>query len=98
MLRRLLASLFSGCIHSRTTFPLTPRRRASNTARFTPSSPYVVCLDCGREFDYDWRTMRRGAERGRSPDTADPVSGDVTDPRDIDVLRAISYLDWERRR
>jgi hypothetical protein len=23
---------------------------------------YVVCLDCGAKFPYDWATMRRGKE------------------------------------
>ncbi len=22
------------------------------------SQPYVVCLDCGKHFDYDWSRMR----------------------------------------
>jgi hypothetical protein len=22
------------------------------------SRPYVVCLDCGKHFDYDWANMR----------------------------------------
>lgn len=22
------------------------------------SRPYVVCLDCGKHFDYDWNNMR----------------------------------------
>ena len=44
-----------GCSHRRTTFPLTP----AGTTR-----TYIACLDCGREFYYDWRTMRAGAERG----------------------------------
>jgi len=22
------------------------------------SHPYVVCLDCGKRFDYDWNNMR----------------------------------------
>ncbi len=22
------------------------------------SQPYVVCLDCGKHFDYDWSNMR----------------------------------------
>jgi hypothetical protein len=35
-------------------------------AGFTPApgaarhSTYVVCLDCGKEFDYDWEGMRVG--------------------------------------
>jgi hypothetical protein len=26
---------------------------------------YVTCLNCGREFDYDWQKMVRGKERVR---------------------------------
>ena len=58
MLQSLLNTLFS-CSHQRTTFPLTPGRK--NTA---PSAPrlntYVVCLECGKEFAYDWEGMRIG--------------------------------------
>jgi len=28
----------------------------SNASKAT----YVVCLDCGKEFDYDWQEMRIG--------------------------------------
>jgi hypothetical protein len=53
-------SFFMGCTHSRTTFPITPLR-----ANFSPVSgqrhgTYVVCLDCGKEFAYDWAEMRIG--------------------------------------
>jgi hypothetical protein len=46
-----------GCWHKRTTFPITNRnghRRSDNAQRGT----YVVCLDCGKEFAYDWQKMR----------------------------------------
>jgi len=57
MLGSLLNSLF-GCSHQRTTFPLTPgHRMASATHRH---GTYVVCLDCGQEFRYDWKEMRLG--------------------------------------
>jgi len=57
MLGSLLNSLF-GCSHQRTTFPLTPSHRmASATHRH---GTYVVCLDCGQEFRYDWKEMRLG--------------------------------------
>ena len=43
---------FWGCQHKRTTFPIT-----------TPKRPtYVVCLDCGKEFSYDWAQMKQGKE------------------------------------
>lgn len=43
---RLLDYLF-GCSHPKTTFPQTIR--AGGTKR-----TYIVCLDCGREWDYAW--------------------------------------------
>ena len=51
-----------GCAHRRTTFPITPSRKSgrlplSGAAR---RGTYVVCLDCGKEFGYDWAEMRIG--------------------------------------
>jgi hypothetical protein len=58
MFQTLFNALFS-CSHQRTTFPLTPGRRTA-----APSAnrlgTYVVCLDCGKEFAYDWESMRVG--------------------------------------
>jgi hypothetical protein len=61
MLHSLVNTLF-GCAHSRTTFPMTPgRRNGAITAKNTTHlGTYVVCLDCGKEFTYDWKTMRVG--------------------------------------
>jgi hypothetical protein len=53
----LLNAIF-GCSHRRTTFPLTPARRVGKSN--SRNGTYVVCLDCGREFDYDWQEMRIG--------------------------------------
>ncbi|MGA2771104.1 MAG: hypothetical protein ABSG26_09850 [Bryobacteraceae bacterium] len=53
MLQSILNALF-GCSHQRTTFPLTAGRK--NGA----SRTYVVCLDCGKEFAYNWADMRIG--------------------------------------
>jgi hypothetical protein len=58
-----LVSLFNalfGCSHQHTTFPLTPARKVA-TASSGPSArlgTYVVCLDCGQEFRYNWKAMR----------------------------------------
>jgi RNase P subunit RPR2 len=57
MLASLLNSLF-GCSHRRTTFPLTPSRKMASTSN--RHGTYVVCLDCGQEFRYDWKAMRVG--------------------------------------
>ncbi len=35
--------------------------------------PYVVCLDCGGQFAYDWKEMRVG-ERLDRPDRRQPQS------------------------
>jgi hypothetical protein len=41
----------------------SPRRKASASEPWEripdqSSQPYVVCLDCGKHFDYDWSRMR----------------------------------------
>jgi hypothetical protein len=51
-----LLDFFFRCPHRRTTFPLTPARKA--TASGQRHGTYIVCLDCGREFAYNWQEMR----------------------------------------
>jgi hypothetical protein len=57
----MLSSLFDavfGCRHARYSFPITVRpgyRRAISSQR---TGTYVACLDCGKEFKYDWQEMR----------------------------------------
>jgi hypothetical protein len=57
MIDSLLNTVFF-CSHKRTTFPLTPKRgdRVPEAAKRTGT--YVVCLDCGKEFPYNWRELR----------------------------------------
>jgi len=59
MFNTLFSTLF-GCAHNRTTFPITPSRK-SILADNSRKSTYVVCLDCGKEFDYNWKEMRIGS-------------------------------------
>jgi hypothetical protein len=62
MLQTFLDSLF-GCSHPRTTFPITRGRKslgAHATATAAANRTYVVCLDCGKEFSYDWKSMSVG--------------------------------------
>jgi hypothetical protein len=62
-----LIDLFFGCRHSRYSFPLTIRagaRRSTNSARV---GTYVVCLDCGREFNYDWQQMKFARAEAAKP-------------------------------
>lgn len=49
MIDRLL-NVLGICQHSRTTFPQSPRGRYDVAA-------HITCLECGREFEYDWETM-----------------------------------------
>ncbi len=54
-----LADWLYGCSHRRTTFPITLRASVSaDGQRGTQAETYVVCLECGRHFAYDWTTMR----------------------------------------
>lgn len=63
-----------GCPHNHLSFPIVTREATREAARqaaddSTPDSPprppqpHVTCLDCGREFWYDWKQMRRLAAR-----------------------------------
>ncbi len=54
-----IADLLFGCWHRRRSFPITAKRgqrRGSEAALQTGT--YTVCLDCGKEFAYDWQQMR----------------------------------------
>src|SRR5712692_1673099 len=42
------------CSHRRTTFPMTPVDKTGATT----GGAYVVCLECGKQFSYDWEQMR----------------------------------------
>lgn len=50
-----LLNFLVGCSHSTTSFPLTTRRKLDNHA--SRIETYVVCLECGKEFEYDWVQM-----------------------------------------
>jgi hypothetical protein len=57
-----------GCWHLRYSFPITvkPGVRRNKAAALTGT--YVACLDCGKEFAYDWQEMKvvTGAQRQTS--------------------------------
>jgi len=48
-----------GCAHHRCTFPMTATRDIHDGASGQPLVfTYVVCLECGKEFRYDWQQMK----------------------------------------
>jgi hypothetical protein len=49
---------FFGCWHSNYSFPLTVRPGFRRNSAASLTGTYVVCLDCGKEFPYDWREMK----------------------------------------
>jgi hypothetical protein len=46
-----------GCSHRRTSFPMMLRVTV-NGQQSRRSETYIVCVECGRRFAYDWATMR----------------------------------------
>jgi len=60
MINSLVRMILGGCAHKRTTFPLTPSR-TSKLPEGARRGTYVVCLNCGKEFEYDWKEMCIGS-------------------------------------
>lgn len=74
-----LVNLLFGCWHKHYSFPITTRgSRRSGAASVTGT--YVVCLDCGKEFPYDWQEMKlvsatpRKAQVTVMPERARPLA------------------------
>jgi hypothetical protein len=52
------ADMFFGCWHKNYSFPITTRAGQRRTGAAITTGTYVVCLDCGKEFAYDWKQMK----------------------------------------
>jgi hypothetical protein len=57
MIAKLVDAVF-GCWHSRYSFPVSVRKASRRPQAATLTGTYVACLDCGREFPYDWQEMK----------------------------------------
>ncbi|HZQ24262.1 MAG TPA: hypothetical protein VFA89_15845 [Terriglobales bacterium] len=57
MLERIMDAFF-GCRHSSYSFPITIRSGSRRNRAASLTGTYVVCLDCGKEFAYDWKEMK----------------------------------------
>ena len=60
-----LFNLIFRCRHRRLTRPVT----SINAAGAPQGDPYVVCLDCGAQFEYDAKEMRMGRAIRKRPDS-----------------------------
>jgi hypothetical protein len=49
---------FFGCWHRKFSFPMTVRPGLRRNRAAFLTGTYVVCLDCGKEFPYDWNEMK----------------------------------------
>jgi hypothetical protein len=64
MVNKLLQLLSIRCSHKKLSQPFAAsaaKRHAVNADWDSPAPPsphYVVCLDCGHKFEYDWTNMR----------------------------------------
>jgi hypothetical protein len=67
---RFVASLF-GCTHQHCTFPITAKRPGAVLSEDdSAKNTYIVCLDCGAEFPYDWQKMKVVAQAKRAAHAA----------------------------
>jgi hypothetical protein len=57
MFSKLMDVMF-GCRHDRYSFPITVRAGSRRNRTNQRTGTYVACLDCGREFRYDWQEMK----------------------------------------
>ena len=54
-----LLDLVFGCSHKKCSFPMTVRGKLRRSETASVTGTYVVCLECGKEFPYDWNEMRQ---------------------------------------
>ncbi len=58
----MLANVFDmlfGCWHRKYSFPISAKKTDINHSHAADlTGTYVVCLDCGKEFPYDWNQMK----------------------------------------
>jgi hypothetical protein len=59
-----LFEMMFGCSHKRCSFPITVRGKQRRSQAASLTGTYVVCLDCGQEFAYDWNEMRLVDSKG----------------------------------
>ena len=79
-----VANLLFRCAHRRLTRPITPVSRPGVPSGET----YVVCLDCGTQFFYDWKNMHLG-RRIESTSTEGVLPPDLPKPPNTKIKYAL---------
>jgi len=69
-----LFDLIFGCSHKHCSFPITVRGKLRRTEAASVTGTYVVCLECGKEFPYDWEEMKLVCSKAETPRAGDPVT------------------------
>jgi hypothetical protein len=64
MISKIMDAMF-GCRHARYSFPITVRADSRRNPTTQLTGTYVACLDCGKEFPYDWHAMKVVGSRVR---------------------------------
>ncbi len=75
MMKGLLDAFF-GCWHVRCSVPITVRAGQRRSGAAAVTGTYVVCLDCGKEFPYDWERMKIVSGKPSGP-RIQPVESEV---------------------
>ncbi len=69
-----LFDVLFGCSHKHCSFPITIRGALRRSEAASITGTYVVCLDCGKEFPYDWKEMKLARSEPRSSEAAEPLT------------------------
>ena len=67
MFQKVFDTVF-GCRHAHYSFPVSVRHAKVRPQAAALTGTYVVCLDCGKEFPYDWQEMKVITEPARYPE------------------------------
>jgi hypothetical protein len=69
-----LFDLVFGCSHKHCSFPITVRGKLRRSEAASVTGTYVVCLDCGKEFPYDWNEMKFVHPKPETEEAGEPVT------------------------
>ena len=69
-----LYDVLFGCSHKRCSFPMTVRGKPRRTPAASVTGTYVVCLDCGKEFPYDWNEMKVIISKPQPSEAPQPIT------------------------